>query len=296
MSAANQYFFTLTNGRKLSYALYGPANGKPVFYFHGTPSSRLEPLLLNVYNKDLEQLLQQYNICLIAVDRPGVGLSTYNLHKSYSSFARDVEQLATHLHITHAGVLGWSGAGPYALSLAFHFPKLITAIYLVTAFTRSFSEPHVFAAMHANKYYFGAAKYAPWLLSAIMNIVSKRPAAKPIPKWLSGLPQVDYNCMKTPEYIQQLSTVTICESCITGSKGAVQEAALYFSPADYDIALLRQPVHYWWGTVDNVVPEVHPKAIEEHAPNAFMHYKQGEGHLSVYIHYFEEVLATIAGQ
>src|SRR6476620_3007594 len=99
MPAPNQYFHTLTGGRKLSYALYGPANGKPAFYFHGTPSSRLEPSLLNIHDKDLEQLLQQYNIQLIAIDRPGLGLSTYNPHNSFQSFAGDVAQLAANLNI-----------------------------------------------------------------------------------------------------------------------------------------------------------------------------------------------------
>src|SRR5436305_7321196 len=184
MPAPNQYLLTLTNGRKLSYALYGTANGKPVFYFHGTPSSRLEPLLLNAHNKDLEQLLQQYNIRLIAVDRPGSGLSTYNPNNSFQSFAGDVAQLAAHLHIARAGVLGWSGAGPFALSLAFHYPELISGVYLITTFTRSFSEDGVFKVMHANKYYFGTARYAPWLLRAVMNTISKKAADKPLPKWL----------------------------------------------------------------------------------------------------------------
>src|SRR4051812_15852723 len=150
MPAPDQHFLTLTDGRKLSYALYGPANGKPVLYFNGTPSSRLEPLLLNAYNKDLEQMLQQYNIQLIAIDRPGIGLSTYNPHNSFQSFAGDVVQLAAHLHIAQADVSGWSGAGPFALSLAFHYPELIKGVYLVTTFTRSFSEEGVFKVMHAN--------------------------------------------------------------------------------------------------------------------------------------------------
>ena len=294
MPAPSQHFLTLTDGRKLSYALYGPVNGKPVFYFNGTPSSRLEPLLLNGYNNNLEQLLQQYNIHLIAVDRPGTGLSTYNPNNSFRSFAGDVAQLAAHLHITRVDVSGWSGAGPFALSLAYHYPELIKGVYLITTFTRSFSEQGVFKIMHANKYYFGAAKYAPWLLQAALKVVSNKPADKPMPKWLSGMPEVDYNCLNNPEVIKHFSIVTICESCINGSRGPVQEAALYFNPADYNIAQIQQPIHYWWGTADNVVPIVHPKAIEENAPNATMHYKEKEGHLSIYIHYFEEVLETIA--
>ncbi|HEY0750967.1 MAG TPA: hypothetical protein VGD26_07420, partial [Chitinophagaceae bacterium] len=60
----------LSDGRSLSFNEYGPSTGKPVLYFHGTPSSRLEPLLLNVYGKDLNKLLDTTNIRLIAVDRP----------------------------------------------------------------------------------------------------------------------------------------------------------------------------------------------------------------------------------
>src|SRR3954471_19711477 len=102
MPAPNHYFLDLKDGRKLSYVLYGPANGKPIFYFHGTPSSRLEPLLLNVHNKDLEQLLQQYSVQLIAIDRPGSGLSTYNQDNSFQSFAGDVAKLGAHLQIARA--------------------------------------------------------------------------------------------------------------------------------------------------------------------------------------------------
>jgi pimeloyl-ACP methyl ester carboxylesterase len=170
----NQHFFTLADGRKLCYALYGPPDGKPVFYFHGTPSSRLEPLLLNANNMRLEQLLVQYRIHLIAVDRPGVGLSTCNPHNSFQAFAGDVAHLAAHLQVANAAILGWSGAGPFALALAFHFPMLISGVYIIAGFTRSFSEPHVFKIMRANKYYFGTARYAPWLLQTVMNSISKK--------------------------------------------------------------------------------------------------------------------------
>lgn len=32
---------TLKDGRRLSYAQYGDPEGKPLFFFHGWPSSRL---------------------------------------------------------------------------------------------------------------------------------------------------------------------------------------------------------------------------------------------------------------
>ena len=39
---------TLKDGRKLGYAEFGIENGKPVFYFHGHGSSRLEPKIYNI--------------------------------------------------------------------------------------------------------------------------------------------------------------------------------------------------------------------------------------------------------
>ena len=37
---------TLPDGRRLAYAEFGRPDGEPVLYCHGSPSSRLEPLLV----------------------------------------------------------------------------------------------------------------------------------------------------------------------------------------------------------------------------------------------------------
>jgi hypothetical protein len=39
--------------------------------------------------------------------------------------------------------------------------------------------------------------------------------------------------------------------------------------------------------------QLHADAIEQQVPNAIMHYREGEGHLSLYIKAFEEILQTI---
>lgn len=286
--------FQLPDGRKLSYAFYGPVDGQPVFYFHGTPSSRLEPLLLNNYNKDLNKLLEYYQLRLIAVDRPGMGFSTYNPTGSFTSFAKDVKQLAGHLQLSACKILSWSGGGPFALALAYHFPELIQSVYIVTGFSRSFSEPNVFKNMNGNIYYFRAAKYVPWLMKPIMNYVGKHEADKPIPQKISRLPDVDHKLLADPKVIKHFTKVTLNEACRFGSRGLVHEAALYFKKTDYTLSKINQPVHYWWGTKDNTVTEVHAEAVELQVPNSAMHYKLNQGHLSVYVNCFEDVLKTMA--
>ena len=59
---------TLSDGRKLGYAEYGDTDGSPIFYFHGFPGSRIEARLMN-------DPAAARNLRLIAVDRPGIGLS-----------------------------------------------------------------------------------------------------------------------------------------------------------------------------------------------------------------------------
>jgi pimeloyl-ACP methyl ester carboxylesterase len=74
-------FLTLPDGRRLAYAEYGDPNGHPVFYFHGTPSSRLEPLILG------DEAIAQSGLRVIAPDRPGVGQSDFQPNRGFSDSA-----------------------------------------------------------------------------------------------------------------------------------------------------------------------------------------------------------------
>jgi pimeloyl-ACP methyl ester carboxylesterase len=283
----------LPDKRKLGYALYGPDDGEPVFYFHGTPSSRLEPLIINAYDKNIDELIQQFHLRLIAVDRPGMGLSDFNPLGDFYSFSRDVYDLAVYLRVSTAKVLCWSGGGPFALAMAFYFRKLIKGVYIIAGFTQSFVDKNIFKHMHANKYYFMAAKKFPWLLRTFMNRAGKKTVRKPFPKFLSGLPSVDYKLLADAKKIKHFTRVTLHEACRQGSRGLVYEAALYFKSTGYHLANITQPIHFWWGNLDRSIIVAHPHALEKLAQEAVIHYKENEGHLSIYLNCIEEVLRTI---
>lgn len=288
------HIFYLPDARKLAYAMYGPENGFPVFYFHGTPSSRLEPLLLLPFGIDIDDLLTQYNLQFIAIDRPGIGKSEYNKNATIASFAKDVKHLAEHLHIHSAASLAWSGGGPYALSQAYQFHNLIKSVYIIAGFTKSIHEKQVFKAMTANKYYFGAAKYVPWLLNPVLSMAGKLNLKRQLPLWLTRFPHADHYLFKDREKMSVFSKVTINEACRKNSKGVVHEARLYFNQNDYSLSQLVQPVHYWWGTSDNVVVAIHNEAIQKEVPRHHLHLKEGEGHFSIYVNYIKEVLRQIS--
>jgi len=249
--------------------------------------------LLNAYDIDVEILLLKYKIQLIAIDRPGMGLSTFNPAGDFISFAKDIYLLLQDLKFKNCKVLCWSGGGPFALSAANEYNEIIQAVYIITGFTLNFSK-HVFKKMHANKLYFGAAKYIPFAARLIMNKVALKQATKPIPKIISKLPASDHKLMTDVKRLRQVSVATLQEACRQGSEGAVYEAQLYFKDYGYNLKDIAQPVFFWWGNEDNVVIRLHPEAVEQQVPKHIMHYKQNEGHLSIYIHCMEEVFHTIA--
>jgi pimeloyl-ACP methyl ester carboxylesterase len=222
-----------------------------------------------------------------------MGFSTFNPAGDFRSFSQDVFFLLGELQISKSALLCWSGGGPFALATADMYPDVITGVYIITGFTRSFTKD-IFKRMHGNKLYFAAANRIPGFTRLVLNIVSQRKPTMPIPRVISRLPASDHSLMTNIERLRQVSATTLKEACRNGSTGAVYEAQLYFRDFPFDLRNIEVPVSFWWGDQDNVVQQVHAKAIEEQVQNHKIYYKPNEGHFSIYIHFFEEVLQKIS--
>src|SRR6476646_8243913 len=99
--------FRLRDARRIGFAEYGPSEGEPMFYFHGWPSSRLEVKLV-------EEIFYEAGARIIAIDRPGYGLSDFQANRKLTDWPNDVAELADHLGLETFGIIGTSGGGPYA--------------------------------------------------------------------------------------------------------------------------------------------------------------------------------------
>lgn len=290
-----EHALQLADGRRLGYACYGANNARPVLYFHGTPSSRLEPRITEMCGMYIETVLQRYGLQLIAVDRPGMGLSSFHQQLSLEGFARDVATLLQALGIEHCPLLCWSGGGPYALAMAYHYPQIISGVYIVAGFSASFGNKEVLDRMSWNKLYFITARKLPLVLKSNLFFIKHQRAKMPITQDLYDLSNPDYAILKNVARLNLFLDVTIKESCRNSTAGPVQEAQLYFQPFPFALRDILTPVHFWWGTEDNAVTYVHAKHLEKSLPQVTPHYKPGQGHVSIYINYIEEVLQTIAG-
>ncbi|MGH8996079.1 MAG: alpha/beta fold hydrolase, partial [Acidimicrobiales bacterium] len=95
----------LSDGRELAWAELGRPDGVPVIALHGSPGTRC---FLAPHGETARGL----GVRLIAPDRPGYGLSTYDAGRTFRSGADDVRQLADHLGLDRFAVLGASSGGP----------------------------------------------------------------------------------------------------------------------------------------------------------------------------------------
>jgi len=82
--------FTLGDGRRIAYNICGANNGYPVFHLHGWPGARTEVSLFALQAAEL-------GARIIAIDRPGIGLSTPHPGRTVLDHALDIRQVAKHL-------------------------------------------------------------------------------------------------------------------------------------------------------------------------------------------------------
>jgi hypothetical protein len=95
----------LRDGRRMGYAEWGDGGGRPLLYFHGWPGSRVEGRLA-------DETAMSRSIKLIAIDRPGMGLSDFQRGRTLVDWPDDVLELAAALGLDRFAVCWGSRAGP----------------------------------------------------------------------------------------------------------------------------------------------------------------------------------------
>jgi hypothetical protein len=90
----------LATGRVLAYDEHGAVDGAPIFYFPGSPSTRLE---WHLFGSDA--LARKLKVRVIVFDRPGLGRSDFQPGRRISDWPADVIALADRLALARFAVL-----------------------------------------------------------------------------------------------------------------------------------------------------------------------------------------------
>ena len=274
----------LQDGRMLGYAEYGPPEGIPIFYFHGFPGSRLDFQLINDDNS-----LTELNARVIALDRPGFGLSDYQRGRKMVDWPEDVIELANKLHIDSFAVLGVSGGGPYAASCAFGIRDRLVKTGIVCGMGPS----------DAPGMKNGVSWTIPGTPSIIRRVILKltsmglqRDPDQFLLRTKETISEPDSEMLDQPE-LAKLFIEGMREAFRNGISGANQEAALYTRPWGFELQDITAEVHLWHGEQDLNVPVSVGHYIADAIPRCNTKFYTMEGHLTLPHNHIREILSIL---
>lgn len=268
--------FDLRGGRRLGYAEYGPASGRPVVWFHGTPGARRQ------IPPQAREVAHARGVRLIAVERPGIGASTPYVYGSMIEWAADVEALCDGLGLDRLGVAGLSGGGPYALACAHEMPERVFAVALLGG---------VAPAVGDDAAPGGLTSYAR-VLSRLVG-AARAPLGLVLPRIVASLarvgePAMDLFASFMPPGDQRVFQdpgirKMFIEDILLGSRRFMQafllDAILFGRPWGFSLGGIRVPVHMWYGDADVIVPIAHGEHMARRIPGAVLRVRPEEGHL-----------------
>lgn len=280
---------TLRDGRRLGFAEYGPANGAPVLYFHGWPGSRLEPGVA-------ESLQTQLGVRVIATDRPGYGLSSFQERRRIVDWVSDVSELADTLGLGRFAVLGVSGGGPYALACAAQIPDRLSGTGLVCSVGPLEAPGATHGMLAMNRRLLFLARKTPSLARALARCGLRafwNYTREVLPKSvLAHLPEADRQLLASPD-LRNALLANWREAFRTGTRGMAWDGCLYAGPWGFSLEEIRVPVGLWHGEADVIVPARMGRDCATWIPNCRAQFLPQEGHFSLPLNHLREILGGL---
>jgi len=268
---------SLPDGRRLGYLILG--EGKPVFYFHGYPSSRLEALFL-------KGIAGSKRLKVIGVDRPGFGLSTFAPNRRMRDFATDISFLADHLGIDKFALVGFSGGGHYVITCAALLAERVTRAIVISGL----SSPPEMSRMVKVLSKLGTMpgdRLGTWAVKKQLFEMAKDPDAflksKAGRNFLKKWPEDDVKFFAAPSESRDSVLRSFVEAYRQGPdsiRAHIQEVKLVMKGWDVDLSKIPSGLVYiWHGTADKNVPVSNAYKNAETIPGAHLEIFEGKGHL-----------------
>lgn len=266
----------LTDGRTLGYRELGTPGGKPMFFFHGTPGSRLTL-------SATDPIATIPGVHLVAPERPGYGLSSPKPMRTLLDWARDVVELADHLRIDRFAVCGASGGGPHALACAHALGDRVR-IALVLCSPSPAGFPRATRGMaFGNRLGLALQRHAPGLMRRMQQSSVRAFAKNPngyIDAIARQMPPEDRQLMADPA-IRDAVIRDLREAYRQGADGHMVDGALAMTASDwgFDLHGIAVPVHLWHGERDRLVTTSMFRHLASSIPGCVAHSVAGAGHL-----------------
>jgi pimeloyl-ACP methyl ester carboxylesterase len=274
------------DGRSLDVWVSETQVGTPIVFHHGTPMSGL-PF------SGFHEAAAERGMRLITYSRPGYGSSTRFEGRDVGDCVRDVDRILAQLGVDRFLTVGWSGGGPHALACAAGLPDRVIACATIAGVA-----PHgrpdldfLEGMAKENIEEFGAALGEDGMLESFLEHEAATLAdvtAESLGDALGDLaPDVDRASL-TGAFASFMADA-VHEALRNGIWGWFDDdiACLTDWP---DLASIKAPVTVWQGALDAMVPFAHGRWLADHVPGARARLFDDEGHLSIAIGRFDEIL------
>jgi pimeloyl-ACP methyl ester carboxylesterase len=276
----------LGDGRRLGYAEWGDPAGRPLLYFHGWPGARVEGRLA-------DDAAMAGGVRLIALDRPGMGLSDFQPRRGLVDWPDDVVEVAAALGLDRFAVLGISGGAPYAAACAWKLPERLTRAGIVSSLA-PLDVPGVIAGMgRRNRWSFelmGRLAPARRALMGTVELSVRRHPERALERGVSAA--ADRKYLSRPE-VRTILADSLSEAFRSGSRGPAWETGLYVRPWGFRVQDIRTPVYLSHGEADENAPVAMGRWLAAAIPDCAAVFHPGEGHLH-FVDRLPEILVAVS--
>ena len=283
---------TVPDGRTLGFDDVGEPGGIPVLYVHGSPDSRRA-------RHPSDEIASNLGIRLVAVDRPGAGLSSPYPTGTLGSFADDAIALADHLGVDRWRPFAWSAGAPYALAIAARHPSRVARVAVAAGLVpfAAYATPGILDDADGGRWMvaelgeeLGAAGMAEMAAPMLAPYPCDRALA--LEHVLEGAgPGGRAELDAIPGAAEALAA-GVADSVAHGLAGLIRDLELQVEPADVDWSHVAAPVDLWYGHRDTTAPPSFGHWWAEHLRWAELTVVPDAGHLVALAHW-EPILARL---
>jgi len=276
----------LDDGRWLSYAEYGPADGRPLLFAHGLTGSRLQ-------SHPDDSALYQQGIRLLVPDRPGFGLSDIDTQRSVLDWADDVAQLLDRLGLARVGAMGFSVGGIFAMALGRVLPQRIEQLTLVSSMGSYTETADLDGMIPRNRMILILGRHMPAILTPFMQLMIdslRRNPKQYFDDLVKNLPAFERHYLRHPA-MKATITRAFTEATRNGVAGLVYEQMLISRPWGFHPAEVTVPVRLWHGEQDVHVPLSMNRRLIDELPCCDAHLLKDSGHFLLYDRWADIVAA-----
>jgi len=284
-------FVQLRGNAVVAFEEYGDANGQPVVFCHGWPSSRTMARLT-------DEPARALGVRIISPDRPGISRSSLQLNRKLADWPYVVERLVDQLGLEKFRMLAISGGAPYAYATAAAMQDRVQAIAIVCGAIPMAELQDAKGLLPLYRWMLVLHRSRPRLLRRLFcmarPILALQPPVRLRPLLLKML-------MLRPCDAESLRDAAAFEAIFESQRrawrgsaeGVMADAQIYAQPWGFSVEDVHVPVRLWHGTQDRAFSVRLAEEVAKRLPNCKAWFIDNAGHYSLPIRHMREILADL---